>query len=81
MERRLSDMTPGECAEVKTILSEGAMRRRLRDLGLLEGTQVECVLSAPSNDPIAYRLRSAVIAVRNEDADKIIITNPKTQSG
>lgn len=47
--------------------------QRLLDIGVINGTNVECVLKSPSNDPKAYLIRGAVIAIRNEDAKFIDI--------
>ena len=49
------------------------MRRRLRDIGLIEGTKVKCVLKSPAGDPTAYQIRGALIALRSEDAEKVIL--------
>lgn len=51
----------------------GSMRRRLRDIGLIEGTPVLCLQRSPSGDPIAYLIRGAVIALRSEDSTNILI--------
>ena len=48
-----------------------AMRRRLMDIGFTEGTEVKCVLAAPSGEPKAYLVRGSVIALRREDAQLI----------
>lgn len=45
--------------------------RRLRDLGLVKGTKVKCVLKSPLGDPAAYRVRGSVVAIRKEDASLI----------
>ena len=50
------------------------MRRRLQDMGLVEGTEVECVLKSPSGDPTAYGVRGALIALRAEDARQVLVT-------
>ena len=47
--------------------------RRLKDLGLLEGTKVKCVLRSPLGDPYAYKIRGAVVAIRKEDASQIMV--------
>ena len=47
------------------------MRRRVQDLGLVPGTRVTCVRRALSGDPIAYRIRGAVVALRKCDAAQI----------
>jgi ferrous iron transport protein A len=49
------------------------MRRRLQDLGLIEGTEVLCVRKSPLGDPIAFYIRGAVIALRSEDSSHVHI--------
>lgn len=63
----------GETARIKKIITAGSMRRRLQDLGITEGTPVECVLMSPSRDPVAYRVRGALIALRSEDSSQVVI--------
>jgi hypothetical protein len=43
------------------------------DLGLIQGTNVEALQRSPSGDPVAYYIRGAVIALRDEDANKILV--------
>ena len=64
----LNQLKPGEEAVVTSISGEN---RRLRDLGLIEGTKVKCVLKSPLGDPAAYKIRGAVIAIRREEAADI----------
>lgn len=63
----------GCAATVKKIHSTNAERRRMVDLGILPGTRIENVMPSPLGDPIAYRVRSAVIALRSEQAKLIEI--------
>ena len=70
----LSCLQEGQRARVLTILENGSMRRRLQDLGLVEGTTVQCVLQSPAGDPAAYRIRGALIALRARDARQIQIS-------
>ena len=66
------DRLPLGCrAIVCGICASGADLRRLLDLGLIDGTEIEPVLLSPSGDPRAYRFRGAVIALRNADARAI----------
>lgn len=69
----LNDICPGERAIISTLNTKGSMRRRLLDIGLTEGTEVECVGRSPCGDPSAYLIRGAVIAIRSEDCINIII--------
>ena len=63
----------GRTATVTAIRSADAERRRLFDLGLLPGTHVENVMARPLGDPVAYRVRDAVVALRREQAQLIEI--------
>ena len=71
----LSSLQPGESAEVVAIARtcRGAERRRFMDLGLLPGTSVAAEMRSPGNDPTAYRIRGALIALRREQANQIHI--------
>ncbi|MDD2418678.1 MAG: FeoA family protein [Oscillospiraceae bacterium] len=67
----LSELKRGQTAKVKALSVTGSMRRRLQDIGLIEGTRVECLQMSPGGDPIAYLIRGAVIALRSEDSSNI----------
>ncbi len=64
----LSRLRPGERAVVQSLENRGLIRRRLRDIGLVENTPVECLGKSPLGDPAAYLIRGAVIALRREDS-------------
>jgi ferrous iron transport protein A len=59
--------------KVTSINISSNLHQRLLDIGVIDGTAVECVLKSPSNDPKAYLIRGAVIAIRNDDAKEINI--------
>ena len=69
----LTRLAPGERARVLGVTSQGAMRRRLQELGLLAGAWVECLGKSPLGDPAAYRVRGAVIALRRDDARAVTV--------
>ena len=69
----LSELLPGEIAYVSELQTEGAIRRRLSDLGLIPGTRVECVGESPAGDPVAYLIRGAVIALRRKDSSSVLL--------
>ena len=71
----LANLQVGERARVASLLSRGSMRRRLQDIGLIEGTEVECVQKSPVGDPVAYRIRGALIALRSEDSSNILVAS------
>lgn len=71
--KTLFNMSEGDSARVTALLNEGSMRRRLQDIGLIEGTTVVCLQRSPSGDPTAYFIRGAVIALRKEDSSKVLV--------
>ena len=73
MKSRLCDISPGEKALVSGMYSQGGIRRRLRDMGLVEGAEVECLMKSPLGDPVAYLIKGAVIALRREDAASVTV--------
>jgi len=70
---RLSSLGLGQQATVVDIspACRGAERRRLLDLGVVPGTVIRAELVSTSGDPVAYRIRGAMIALRNAQADLI----------
>jgi ferrous iron transport protein A len=69
----LKNLSLGKKARVKVLTSDGKMRRRMLDLGLISDTEVEALQKSPSGDPTAYHIRGAVIALRSEEASKILV--------
>lgn len=69
----LSSLPLGRAARVKELTMGGNIRRRMLDLGLINGTEVEAINRSPSGDPVAYFFRGALIALRREEASEIIV--------
>lgn len=69
----LADLLEGQQAVVHTLNSHGSLRRRLRDLGLIEGTPVRCLHISPLGDPVAYGIRGSVVALRRSDAGQVFV--------
>ena len=69
----LSALPIGRTARVTGLSATGSERRRLLDLGIVSGTIIDALQKSPSGDPVAYAIRGAVIALRREDASKIMI--------
>ena len=71
----LSELSIGQQARVVAISPtlRAPERRRMLDLGLIPGTVVQAELRSPSGDPTGYRIRGAVIALRQDQASQIQI--------
>lgn len=72
-QKNLTNLKEGDSGVVARLCATGSMRRRLLDLGLIEGTRVWCTQKSPWGDPIAYAVRGAIIALRVEDAQDILV--------
>lgn len=72
---RLSSLKENETAKIVGISKEcrGDNRRRLLDLGFVKGTPIQIDLSGPFNNPKAYSVKGTSIALRNDQASKILI--------
>jgi DtxR family Mn-dependent transcriptional regulator len=71
----LAQVGPGQAARVVGIhpTLQGPQRRRLLDLGLVPGTEVWAELESAGGDPTAYRVRGALIALREDQARWILV--------
>ena len=49
------------------------IRRRMLDLGLIDGAKIIPVFKSPSGDPVAYEIRNTLIAIRSEDSSMITL--------
>ena len=67
----LASMHPGQCGRIAGIHVKEDIGRRLKDMGFVHGAGIECVYAGPFGDPVAYFVKGTLIAVRNEDAEKI----------
>ena len=61
----------GQVGKVLKIDEISNLYQRFLDIGITEGSLVECVLKSPWCNPKAYRIKGATIAIRNEDANAI----------
>lgn len=69
--RTLKDLQPGEQVVITKIVGEGAVRRRLMDMGLTRGTQVYVRKVAPLGDPIEVTIRGYELSLRKGEAEHV----------
>lgn len=70
----LNQLPVGQKANVASLTSDGATRRRMLDLGLIDGTEIEPLYKSPAGNPVAYLIRGAVIALRTDVSGNIIVS-------
>lgn len=73
MERTLKELKPGEKAVVKKITGEGAVKRRLMDMGVTRGAEVLVRKVAPLGDPIEVNIRGYELTFRKTEAENIMV--------
>jgi ferrous iron transport protein A len=73
--RTLADLLPGQSGIVKELHSQGPERRRMMDLGMVPGTVIAVEMNSPLGDPVAYRVRGALVALRREQARLVLIAD------
>lgn len=69
--RTLRDVKIGETAKVVRLQGEGALKRRIMDMGITSGVEVYVRKVAPLGDPMEVTVRGYELSVRKGDAENI----------
>ena len=69
--KTLRDVKIGDTAKVKKLHGEGAVKRRIMDMGITKGVDVYVRKAAPLGDPIEITVRNYELSLRREDASMI----------
>ncbi|MBQ4200521.1 MAG: ferrous iron transport protein A [Kiritimatiellae bacterium] len=67
----LSEVKPGQTVKVVRLNGEGAVKRRIMDMGLTKGTEVAVRKIAPLGDPIELTVRGYELSIRKDEAAAI----------
>lgn len=60
--------------KIATVTAQGELGRRIRDMGLIPGTECKVIGKAPLKDPVALRLKDFTLTLRNSEADHITVS-------
>ena len=69
--RTLKEVKIGETVKVSKINGEGAVKRRIMDMGITRGVEIYVRKVAPLGDPIEITVRGYELSIRKEEASKI----------
>ena len=69
--KTLKDVKIGATAKVVKLYGEGAIRRRIMDMGITKGVEVYVRKVAPLGDPVEVNVRGYELSIRKEDAEMI----------
>ncbi len=69
--KTLRDVKVGDTAKVKKLHGEGAVKRRIMDMGITKGVEIFVRKVAPLGDPLELNLRGYELSLRKADAEMI----------
>ena len=69
--KTLKEVKVGETAKVVKLHSEGAIKRRIMDMGLTKGVEVYVRKVAPLGDPVEITVRDYELSIRKADAEMV----------
>lgn len=70
----LSELREGQSAVIEKIGGNGALRRRILEMGMVRGTEVYVEKYAPLKDPLELIIKGYHVSLRVEEAAKIMVT-------
>ena len=71
--KTLKDVAVGESAIVKKLSGEGALKRRIMDMGVTKGVEIFVRKVAPFGDPIEVTVRGYELSLRKAEAENILV--------
>jgi Fe2+ transport system protein FeoA len=69
--RLLSELKPGERGKVVKVSGSGAVHRRILDMGVVPGAEIEVERVAPLGDPVEFKLLGYHLSLRKEEARNV----------
>lgn len=71
--RTLKDVKPGETVKITKLVGEGAVKRRIMDMGITKGIEIFVRKVAPLGDPLEVKVRGYELSIRKADAASILV--------
>ena len=66
-------MAINQSGVIKAVKVSGELGRRIREMGLVPGTEITIKQRAPLYDPVALRVMGGTLTLRNNEADHIVV--------
>ena len=73
MDKKLSELEPGDKGVVVKIVGSSSTRRRIMDMGVVRGTKVVLIRRAPLGDPVELEIRDYNLSLRKREAENIYV--------
>lgn len=71
--KTLKQIKCGQTVTVARLDGEGALKRRIMDMGITKGTAVYVRKAAPLGDPVEITVRGCELSIRKSDAENILV--------
>jgi len=71
--KSLKELKPGEKGKITKVSGTGSVRRRILDMGVVAGTEVELERKAPLGDPVEVKIKGYHLSLRKEEAANIFV--------
>lgn len=71
--KSLSQMKPGQKSRVIKVIGGGPVKRRIMEMGLVPGAEIEMERYAPLGDPIEVKLTGQHLSLRMEEAERVVV--------
>jgi len=69
--KTLNQLRPGERATIVKVGGQGAVRRRVLDMGVVKGAKIEALRVAPLGDPVEFLIKGYNLSLRKSEAQQI----------
>ncbi|MEW6104527.1 MAG: ferrous iron transport protein A [bacterium] len=72
-DRPLKELLPGQKGKITNVTGSGSIHRRILDMGIVKGSEIEMERIAPLGDPVEVRIKGYHLSLRKEEAANIFI--------
>ena len=69
----VNNLLPGDTGIIANINAPSNIKKRLMDMGIIEGVEIEMIRTAPLGDPIEIKVHNTLIALRKNEAGMLIL--------
>ena len=73
MMKTLKEISNGSTVKVVKLIGEGAVKRRIMDMGITKGVEIFVRKTAPFGDPVEVTVRGYELSLRKEDTEMILV--------
>jgi ferrous iron transport protein A len=73
MDKKLSELVPGEKGVIVRIGGSSSTRRRIMDMGVVRGAEISVVRVAPLGDPVEFEIKDYHLSLRNREAENVYV--------